>query len=64
LERTLKEKLNILEAELGSNDSINDEYESIKSEYESIQKHKTSGAMIRSRAKYIEQGERNTNFFL
>ena len=35
-----------------------------KSEYDRIQLHKARGAMIRSKCKWVEEGERNTRYFL
>ena len=36
----------------------------VKSEIEAIEMEKAKGAQIRSRIKYIEEGEKNTQFFL
>ena len=64
LENDLKEKLDTLEHLLNTDGSYRDEYNIIKGEFEQIQKHKARGIMIRSKAQYIEEGERNTSYFL
>jgi hypothetical protein len=65
LECELKERLETLEQTESKMDSNTfDEYQLIKKEYESIQKTKMQGILIRSRAKYIEEGEKNTKYFL
>ena len=45
-------------------DNTYEVYTSLKQEYEQIQNEKARGVLIRSRAKFIEDGERNTKFFL
>ena len=63
LEKELKENLETLESKLHTDDTLITEYESIKREYEQIQKYKTQGLMVRSRANYIEHGEKNSKYF-
>jgi exonuclease III len=43
---------------------ITDDYNIIKHEIELIEKHIARGAMLRSKCRWIEEGERNTSFFL
>jgi hypothetical protein len=64
LECELKHRLEELEKLLPENDDAYSDYETTKREYEDIQKHKMQGIMIRSRAKFVEQGERNSKYFL
>ena len=62
-EDELKVKLDTLDASV-LNENTFEEYDSLKREYEQIQREKAQGAMIRSRAKFIEDGEKCTKFFL
>ena len=64
IENYLKEKLDSLEPLLALGKTYFEEYEVAKHEYEQIQKHKTRGLLVRSKSKYIEEGERNTKYFL
>ena len=60
-------ELNDLEETLNSNplnSDIKREIQNIKSKLEIFQSHKAKGAQIRSRIKWIEEGEKNTKYFL
>jgi exonuclease III len=48
----------------GSNKDLEENYYRLKNEWQSIENEKTAGLMLRSRARYIEQGERNTKYFI
>ena len=41
-----------------------DQYNSVKSELENIEKVKSRGIILRSKAKWVEEGEKNTSYFL
>ncbi len=62
-EQALEEKIKHYESEIMDKNTFNN-YSLIKEEYEKINLEKTRGAMIRSRAKYIEHGEKSTKYFL
>ena len=40
------------------------EIESIQEEIEAINRHRAKGCMIRSKARWVEEGEKNTAYFL
>jgi exonuclease III len=46
-----------------NNEELNREYLLLKQKLELVQLHKAKGAQIRSRIKWIEEGEKNTKFF-
>ena len=62
----LLQTMNNLETELSLNpdENLNEYYSAIKAEFEHLESCKTQGAIIRSKARYTEQGERNTKYFL
>ena len=63
----LHKHLNLLEEAVASNPLDNDKWNQIskvKSELEILEIEKAKGAQIRSRIQYIEEGEKNTKFFL
>ena len=67
IEKKLQNQLNNIETELANdpnNEELNKSYEKVKSQYESIQMEKTKAARIRARIKWMEQGEKNTKFFM
>ena len=68
LEFDLKEKLQAFEQKLSENSNINDieycEYTRIKSDWESHILRKNNGIILRSKAKWVEEGEKNTKYFL
>jgi exonuclease III len=51
----LSDKANIEETE---------EFKNVKREIELMEKHKARGAMLRSKCRWIEEGEKNTSYFL
>ena len=68
LEYDLKEKLQTFEQNLSSISNIEDieycEYIRIKSDWESHILRKNNGIILRSKAKWVEEGEKNTKYFL
>jgi hypothetical protein len=64
IESELKERLDYLEIQNHNNENVFDEYVPVKNELEAIMKIQTQGKIIRSRAKFIREGEKNTKFFL
>ncbi len=65
-ETNLSDRLKLLEERLSEDPSpdIEEEYSLIKSELDSILSCKTRGAILRSKAKWAEEGEKNTSYFL
>ena len=65
-ENQILNKLENLEVQLHlCNDvHIQNEYDKLKQEYEDIQAEKSKGIILRSKAKYVEDGEKSTKFFL
>jgi hypothetical protein len=61
---------NLLEAEKAYNDSngndkdIEEKYYAAKAEWQSTESEWVAGAMVRSRARWVEQGEKNNKYFL
>ena len=43
---------------------IMEEFNNVKNELEQIEKHKANGIILRSKCKWVEQGEKNTSYFL
>ena len=68
LELDLKRKLQVFEEKLSATDNIEEveycEYTRIRSEWECHILRKNPGIIIRSKAKWVEQGEKNTKYFL
>ena len=58
-------RLKLLETELSErpSDQVQQKYYSIKEELRKIEQDKAKGCMIRSRARYIEEGEKPTHYF-
>ena len=63
-ERELVDKLEDMEKKLDNNESSYVEYQSVKTEWENLQNEKIQGAMIRSKSKWVEYGEKNSKYFL
>ena len=64
LQIELEEKLKSLETQLISDSSVLADYNKCKSEWEEILKFKAEEIKFRSKAKWTEDGEKNTKFFL
>ncbi len=62
-EKELNAKLEQLEKDV-LNETSYEEYHTVKHEIERIDREKAQGAIVRSRAKYVELGERNSRYFL
>ncbi len=62
----LEKEINLLQENIDSNPSdINlDQFNTTKNELEQVKKHETHGLMLRSKTKWIEEGEKNTKLFL
>ena len=64
-EKTLHERLEYLETQLGNGpgDSLNNEYHACKVRASELEEIKAKGAIIRSKVKWLEEGEKSTSFF-
>ena len=62
-EMELSTKLDYLEKNLDKNECNYVDYQLIKTEWENLQNEKTKGAMVRSKAKWVEYGEKNSKYF-
>jgi exonuclease III len=64
-EKMLQDKLNFLETQLGNNcsDETKNEYYTCKERISQIEEDRAKGAIIRSREKWLEEGERSTRYF-
>ena len=62
----LLKDINTVESKLSTNpsDELVEQYNSLKSEFERLESIKTKGTMLRSKAKWIEDGEKNTKYFI
>ena len=45
-------------------DNVLEEYHTVKSELEFIERHRARGLMLRAKAQWIEEGEKNSSYFL
>ena len=54
----------ILEKNMGNSELQRREYLQCKGEWENLIRKKTSGIILRSKAKWVEEGEKNTKYFL
>ena len=66
-ENSLESKLQILQHRIMNEDDIQEiqeEINAIEQELTSIANEKTAGAIIRSKAQWVEDGEKSTSFFL
>ena len=57
-------QLKFLEQKLDGGDDLKTEYEELKQELETINEYSATGHLIRSKAKWIEDGEKCTKYFL
>ncbi len=67
IERNLELRYTELHEEMnrGNNSpEITEEFYLVKNELEVIEKHHARGLMVRSKSKWVEEGERNTSYFL
>ena len=62
-EDKLQKEIESLENNL-TNEEAYDNYRRLKSKWEQIKNIKVEGAIIRSKAKWVEEGEKNTKYFL
>ena len=53
----------VLEKELNISNENYPRYQSLKQDIEDIKRIKTEGIMLRSKAKWIEYGEKNSKYF-
>ena len=64
-ERVLEKQIDEYEKKLIEEGSEHyNTYLALKSEWENVQKVKTNGIILRSKAKWVENGEKNTKYFL
>ncbi len=64
-EQNLDKRLNYLETLLSNNPGnyVNDEYHTCKERLKELEDKKANGAIIRSRVKWLEDGEKSTHYF-
>ena len=62
-ETELLDKLEYLEKNFNSNESNYIEYQSVKAYWENLESEKNKGAMVRSKCKWVEYGEKILNIF-
>ena len=63
-QKELEVKIRTLEDLLHTDNTLITEYNSCKSEWEEILKFRAEGIKLRSQAKWTEDGEKNTQYFL
>jgi hypothetical protein len=63
-EKELKAALAEAEEKMNINDNYKDIYFNLKEEYETFEKERARGSIIRSKARWVEEGERNTKYFM
>jgi hypothetical protein len=67
-EKELLETLKTLEEEISNltedNENLKDLHQITKQEYEQLENQKTRGIMLRSKARWVEEGEKNSKYFL
>ena len=63
-EKELEQKLQEYESNSSLLEAQYDEYIGKKREYKNLQDRKTRGIIMRSKAKWTEEGEKNTSYFL
>ena len=59
----MEKELLLLETELNTNNENYLRYQSLKQDIEDLKRIKTEGIMLRSKAKWIEYGEKNSKYF-
>ena len=47
-----------------ANEKDTEEFHTVKQELESLQRHKARGAILRSKCRWVEEGEKNSSYFL
>ena len=64
----LQQQLRSIEDELSQldehNEDLEDQYRALKEDWEMLEKDKMNGAILRSKARWTEEGEKNSKFFL
>ena len=60
----LNTELKALEIRLDNNEDVKDTYISVRNEVEQIEEEKLRGNMVRSRAQWIEEGEKCSKYFM
>ena len=55
---------NIVHTQDDVSENLMNQYHSVKSELENIEKTKSRGIIMRSKVKWVEEGEKNTSYFL
>ena len=66
IKQDLQKNLDYLHEKIQGDDSelFIEQYYDIKNELEQMEKHEAHGIMLRSKVRWIEEGEKNTNYFL
>ena len=60
----LEKKIDIYEKTMNNDELIHLEYKQLKQEWQNIINKRNNGIKIRAKAKYVEEGEKNTKYFL
>ena len=64
LERELSQKVNLMKNNINGDEDKLREYQQCKAEWEYYHTKKARGIILRSKAKWVEEGEKNTKYFL
>ena len=64
LERELSQKVQLMKGNINGDETKYREYKQCKAEWEYYHTKKTKGIILRSKAKWVEEGEKNTKYFL
>ena len=59
----LRKKLELLEQNLKDSETLIGEYEYVKSELKQLEAYKVKGSIVRSKTRFIEEGEKSTKYF-